>query len=246
MKSEILEVDLLKLIRACLVRWWQILFAAILGGAVALTITIFCVTPTYESTTKIYVNNSDLSLGNISISSGDITASNSLVKVYIELLNTKKTMDIINSFSGLDYDYRVLKGMIKASETNGTPILKITVTSTSPEEAHLIASTISFVLPGLITSTIQSSYAVVVDDAIFPTAPSGPSYAENTVLGTVIGAMLVAALIAVRELISVEIKSEDDVTSVTDIPIIGSVSDFNSKEHGGKYYREQYYYRPTR
>ncbi len=240
--NEVITIDLMRIVNACLRKWWIILFAALICGTGALLSAKYYVKPTYQSVTKIYVNSSEISLGNISISAKDISASNSVVDVYLEILNTKKIMDIISEKSGLSYTHTQMMGMINAVSSNDTPVLKITVTSYSQDEAQLIASTISKVLPDAISETIMGAYTVVIDDA-YPLGAITPNYAQKAAVGAMIGALIVIIIIALIDMFSSELISEEDIHDITDIPIIGHISDFGTKEKVGRYNR--YYYRSS-
>ncbi|MCD7792822.1 MAG: Wzz/FepE/Etk N-terminal domain-containing protein, partial [Oscillospiraceae bacterium] len=141
-----IEIDLLELLKALWRRAWVIVLAVVICGGGAFCVAFFGITPTYEASAMMYVNNSmssSISSTISSISSGDLTASKSLVDTYIVILGTRNMLEDVIEQSGVDYTYEELSKMIEADAVNSTEIFEVTVTSTDPEEATLLANTIA-------------------------------------------------------------------------------------------------------
>ena len=87
----------------------------------------------------MYVNNSSISVGNtsVSITSGDISAAQSLVKTYIVIMQSRKTLNAVIEQAKLPYTYEQLKSMVSANAVNATEIFEINVTGADPEETEL-------------------------------------------------------------------------------------------------------------
>ncbi len=236
--SNVIEIDIGKLILACLKKWWAILLAMILCGGVVFAATYFLITPQYKSTIKLYVNNSSISSQSTSVTSSDISASTSLVNVYAAILNTKDTLDQVIEQANLPYEYSQLESMISPAAVHSPQVFQVTVTDPSPEEAQLIASTIGDVLPDVIGNIIESSDTRIVENATFPTDPSSPSYKKNILLGVVVGFCLSVLVIVIRSLLDNTIHSEKDFEEITGVPVIARIPDFTKqgkKSSGGKY-----------
>ncbi len=236
-------MDLWQLFGICLKRWWLFALVMLAFGAAGFFGTRMLIPATYESTVKLYVNNQDLSIGNVSISTSDLSASVQLVDVYEVILSTKDTLDLVIEQAGLSYDYVQLKSMLSTSSVNSTQIFKVTVTSTSPKEAQLIASTIGDVLPDVIANIIESADARIVEHAIVPTQQSGPHYAKNAVMAAFVGFMLVLVFVCYCAITDVSIRSEQDLLDeIGDLPVLTHVPDFNSKLKKADRYSKNYYY----
>lgn len=232
------EIDMRRLLAAVLQKSWLVMLVAI-GCAIAVFIfTLFCVTPLYESTAMFYVNNSNVSIGeaSLSISSADITAAKSLVDSYIVILNTRTTMNDVIDYAGVDRTFRELKNMVSASSVNATEIFQVVVTSPDPKEAEQIANAIAYILPKRISSIIEGTSAQIVDAAVVASAPSSPSYVQNTLVGFVLGFALSVMMILLREIFDVTIRSEEDVTQSSPHPILAAVPDMTAASKGGYYY----------
>ena len=237
-QNEEFEIDLKRLIGALVNKAWLIGIVAVVCAVVLFAYTFFFVTPLYQSSAMFYVNNSSISLGeaSVSISSADISASRGLVKSYIVIMNTRETLNDVIDYAGVDRTYGQVKGMITAEAVNSTEIFRVTVTSPDPQEAEQIANALAYILPKRISSIIEGTSAKVVEAAVVPTAPSSPSYTKNTMIGFLVGLVLAAALVILRELMDISVHSEEDIADSCRYPVLAAVPDMEVHGKGGSYY----------
>ena len=233
--SKTMELSLLQIILEMLRKAWLIAIVAIAGMAVAFMVTYFLVTPKYEAAAMFYVNNSQDKDAGSGVTSSDISASKSLVDSYIVILNTRDTLEGIIEYAGLDLTYKQLGDMISATSVNSTEIFEIVVTSEDPEEAKALADAVTHVFPNRISSIIEGSSASVVEHASMPLKPSSPSYPMNLVLGFLLGALFSAVYVIIRLVSDVTVRSEEDVTKASDLPILAVVPDMSAPSKGGYY-----------
>ena len=235
-----IEIDLQRLVGALLNKSWLIALVAIVCAAAMFLGTLLFITPTYQATVKFYVNNSSLSsLGDgvlSSITSGDISASRGLVKTYLVILDTRETLNDVIDYSGVDRTYKQLKGMISASQVESTEVFQVIVTSTDPAEAEKIANAIAYILPNRIKDIIDGTSANVVEKAVVPSAPHGPNYTKNTILGFALGVVMMCALIVIKELMDITVRTEEDIARSCKNPVLAAVPDMESASKGGYYY----------
>lgn len=234
-----IEINLVKLLRACLKRWW--VFMIVMGylAVVAYGGTKFLIEPTYRATTKIYVNNSQLDSDNQKITTSDMNAASELVKLYDVFLNTTDTLTEIISVERLPYSPRQLKRMLDTAAVNNTQVFAVTVTSTSPEEARRIADAVGEVLPEKIKTIVEGADARVIEHPTLPTEPSGPQSFRNAVLGALLGFLIVGAVIVVRVISDTTIHDEKDVEELTKLPILVCIPDLVDSDKRKK--KSEYY-----
>lgn len=231
------EIDLLKLLNALWKKAWLIALAAIAGAVIAMVVTLFFITPTYESTAMMYVNNSGDTSDTNKINSSDLSAAQSLVDTYAVILNSRVTLEQVIAQANLPYDYEELGNMIEAAAVDGTEIFSITVTSTDPEEAAMIANTIVDVLPNRISEIVTGSDVRTVSAAVVPTEKSSPSNTKNTLIGFALGFILACAVIIVRDIMDTQIHAEDYLlTEYPDIPLLSVIPDMSKKDDKNHYY----------
>ncbi len=244
-----MEIDLLQLFRALWRNALVIILVAIIFGGLAFGGTYMFISPKYEASAMMYVNNSSVTLGNtsVSITSGELSAAQTLVSTYIVILKSRTTLDEVIQESGVPYSVEKLAGMVSASAVSGTGIFKVTVQSSSPTEAELLANTIARVLPDRISDIVDGSSVRVVDYAIVPAHRSSPSYTKNTAIGVLAGVVLVAGIICLREILTsgedVIVHSSDDLAELfPDIPVLAVVPDMRMASKKGYYSAYSSYY----
>lgn len=240
-------IDLLELAKALWKNILAIALVAVIFGSAAFGCTAFLIEPKYQATASLYVNNSSFSLGNtsFSISNAELSASNSLVSVYIYILNSRTTMEDVIKEADLTYTPEELSEMVSAKGINSTGAFEVTVTSTSPSEAELIANTIAKLLPDRIAEIVDGSSVRIVDYAIIPSHRSGPSMVKNTAIGILAGGFLAGAVVTIRFLMDdkskLMIKSADELREMyPDIPVLAMIPDMRVSEKKNGYYSSYY------
>ena len=235
-KNDAAEIDLQRLFMALLHKSWLIIIVAVLCAVLTFVGTFYFVTPLYKSSAMFYVNNRAMDIGGISVSSSDLVVSRNLVDSYIVILQGRDTLEEVADYAGVDYSYGAMKGMISAAAVNSTEIFEVVVTSPDPVEAERIANAIEQVLPTRLSKIIENTSAKVVDSAIVPSSPSSPNYTKNTLVGFLVGFLLCVAVILLRELFDVTIRSEEDVQHCCPHPVLAAVPDMTAQSKGGYYY----------
>lgn len=219
-------IDLRRLFVAVLRKLWVVILAAVICAGAAFVGTLYFVKPKYRSSALLYVNGNALSVGSISIS--DLTAAKDLVNSYIVILQSRETLNAVKDYAGIDYDATELRGMISAASVNDTEIFEVYVTSTDPYEAEKIANAIAVILPKRIESIIDGATAKIVDSAVVPSAPYSPNYTKNAALGFICGALLVIAIVIIRDILDTTIRTADDISSITSLPVLAAVPDMSA------------------
>lgn len=224
-------IDLREIFGVLLKKLWIIILSAIVAAGAFFSYTYFIIKPTYQSSVLMYVNNSNVNIGSasFSISSSDLTAAQKLVETYVVILESRKVLNEVIKEAGVPYTYEEMKDMVTASAVNNTEVFRVTVTSTSPQEAENIANKIASILPTKIADIVNGSEVRIVDYGIVPDKKSAPSYTKNTAIGALAGAFVAAFIIVVIHLFDEVIRSEDYLTSTyPDIPLLAVVPDMNS------------------
>ena len=135
--------------------------------------------------------------------------------------------------------------MVEAKGVNSTGAFEVTVTSTDPAQAELIANTIAKVLPDRISEIVDGSSVRIVDYAIIPSHRSGPSMVKNTAIGILAGAFVSIAWVVVRFLLDdkskMMIQSVDELrTMYPDIMVLAMIPDMRVSDKKNGYYSNYY------
>lgn len=208
-ENDVIEVDLLEIINILLSRFWFILGGGLVAAAVGFAVSMFVITPTYESTTKIYILNKS---ENTTVTYSDVQMGTQLTKDYAELINSRYVLEeVIKKLSLAETEYQDLLDKVSVHTPTDTRIVSITVTDTNPQEAMNIANCIREVAGEHIQNVMDIDAVNVVEEANMPTTKAGPSIPKWTLIGGVIGVLLVCGVILIHYLLDDTIKTSEDV-----------------------------------
>ena len=227
-RDEVLEIDLQKLLMAYLRKWWLILLCGLVVAGGALLYTVKFITPLYQASVSVYVNNSSNNQPVDYVTSSNLDASQKLVNTYINIAKSDRVLDLVAEKLNGDYTVKELREMLSAAQVDKTEIFRIYITSPSPEEAARVANMMAEVAPGEISNLIEGSSARIIDYAKVPEQRYSPSYKKNTMIGGLIGCVLVVAYLTALFLLDVRIRDDEDLTSLTDLPILGQIPNIDA------------------
>ncbi len=192
--NEELEIDLVELMYRMIEKIKWIILAAVIGMVVSGVYTKFCVTPMYESTTKLYVQEAKDKIVDLSA----INLSDKLAADYLQVFNNWHVHDAVIKALDLPYSYRAIQRMLSIDILDDTRIIAITVTSSDPTEAYNIARAYAAYAPIFIVEKMLTSSPTVFEEARIPTKPSSPNTMLNVFLGTFMGVAIAVAIIFVQ------------------------------------------------
>lgn len=203
-----IEIDLLEVFQVLMSRSWLILSAGLFCALVCFALSMFIITPTYESTTKIYILNKTDSA---SVTYSDVQMGTQLTKDYAELISSRYVLEEVIQKISMEEEYEDLLDMVSVTSPSDTRIVAITVTDTDPVQAMNTANCIREVASEHIQNVMDIEAVNVVETANMPTEKSGPSVIKWTIIGGIIGVFILCAVILVQYLMDDTIKSSEDV-----------------------------------
>lgn len=187
--DEEIEIDLLKIIKEIWRKLWLVILVAVILGGAMFGYGKITYVPQYQTEVLMYAHlDSEMNISSVDMFTGTCIA----------VLNTRKTMEEISVVSELDIPYSTLSGMISTEAVAKSPLFKITVRGTNPEEITRIANSAADILPDMVYSVCGDCEVGVIDYAQIPTAPVSSNIVRNTVIAAALGAMLVCGVIAVK------------------------------------------------
>lgn len=213
------EIDVVELFYRLLENTKKIIVSAVVGMLIFAFYSFVLATPMYEAMCQIYVTNASDSAINLS----DLQIGNYLTSDYQKVFNAWEVHDAVRQRLGLDYSYEELQKKIEVKNPDDTRILEITATSDDPEEAEALANAYADVASGYISRTMDVNEPKILSSALAPEKPVRPRKLLNTVLGFILGTLLMCAVITVQFLMDDKIKTSEDIRKHADLAVLATV-----------------------
>lgn len=184
--------------------------------------------PQYKSSVSIFIGNTSVT----SVINSDVKnylIYEELVQTYIEFLSKRSLAeDVINSLS-LNITPEKLISNISATQKENTQFIDISVISSSPTDASLIANQLPISLKKLTSKIMNNDLVKIVDTATIPKVPFSPNLIINTLVAFIIGLLLSIILIFLLEYCN---KTEGTTNNKTgDSKLLGSDGKHCRKEN---------------
>lgn len=207
-KNDEMEIDLWEIFLVLLGKFPLMIAVGLFTALTAFMCTTFIMTPNYESTTKIYIlsrQNSD------NVTYSDLQVGTQLTQDYAELIQSRFVLEEVIEQLGMDMDYSTLKEKVSVNTPADTRILSITVTDGNPVAAMRIANAVREASSVHIQNVMDIEAVNVAETANLPTEKSSPNVGKNTMLGGMLGVLIVAAITVIAYLTNDTIKTAEDV-----------------------------------
>ncbi len=218
--KEEMEIDLREIFGLLLRKIWLILLSGITVGLLAIVVTIFFITPQYESTTRMYVL-SQQDKG--TLTNQDMQTSLSLTSDYVELIKSRTVTEGVIAQLNLNMSSEALLSKMTVQSQSDTRIISISVRDEDPYRAAEIANTVREVAAGHIQNVMDIEAVNVVDTANIPDQRVSPSISRNAMMGGLLGAVAAAAVVILIYLLNDTIKTPEDVERYLNLSVLGSI-----------------------
>lgn len=244
-----IDENVRKIITALLRKWKVIVVFAVIGALVGYFYTANFVTLTYTSTVEFlaYAVDSkddlqDAQTGGASSSTDNSRISNTskmnyamkMLDTYIEIFGTNdfdsKVVSELNDRINASYTAATVKNALSISGVEDTAMFKVTVTTASADLSYEIAHQLETTIPEVMGQTNNGLVsAEVMDKPIKASAAGSLGYPKKCAIGAIIGIVIAAAYIILRNLLDVRIRSSEELIEKYNIPVLGSIPSFEIK-----------------
>lgn len=229
-QNDEVEIDLLELVHALLRKWWMILIGGIVGGVAMFLVTSFLITPMYESSAMLYILNKTTSV----TSMADIQIGSALSSDFQVIATSKPVIDSaiqkIEQEQGRKFTRKEITDSLTVSNIDDTRLLKISVEHADPEVACMIANAVADATASQMAEIMKSDPPTLAEKAEVSKLPVSPSLMKNTVLGILIGVLVVCGVLIVLFLMNDHIKTEEDVEKYLGVPTIVTLPYTSAKD----------------
>ncbi len=233
-RREEIEIDLPKLLRVFLGKWWLIALSTVLAAALALLVTKTLITPMYSAKVTVYVNNIRSGETVEYITNSNLQTAQKLVNTYVNIIKSDTVLDKVaeqvEKETGFEIATKTLRKAMSAAQVEDTEIFDVFITAPDPEMAATVANAVADVAPDEIAVFVEGSSTKIIDYAKVPEKPSSPSVLRNTILGGLLGCLLAMAYAAVCFMLDVRVKGEEDLAALFNLPVLAQIPSFDVDE----------------
>ncbi len=238
------EYSILEILRIILKRIWLVAVVGVVCASIAFIYCVTLATPKYAAGAAIIGSNGNIAADldmdftagttDTSIKSNDLAASLSLTDTYVYVLTKmpSECQEFVDRIKESNLVEKFNESTVDIVARADTLIIDITVTSPDEDAAKQIANIYSecssdFIAEyniGMVTPLSKARKANQVS----------PRTLVSTLLAGVLGVAVTCMIIIYLAVSDKTINGEDDIKNNYDIPLLGSVPDFQSTARGGK------------
>ncbi|WP_130860470.1 YveK family protein [Gracilibacillus phocaeensis] len=212
-------------------RFLLILLLVVGAAAISAIISIFILTPTYESSTQFIVSQ-ETNEENNNIELNDIRSNVEIINTYNDVITSNRILNQVIEEMNLTISPGALAEKLSVSSSENSQVVTLTVTDYDPQVATDIAnSTVNIFqeeLPGLMN--VNNVNVLTEAEVGENPSPVSPNVMLNIAIAIVLGGMIGVGLAFLLEYLDNTVKTEQDVENKLGLPILGAVSHIEEKD----------------
>ncbi|MEB6213680.1 Wzz/FepE/Etk N-terminal domain-containing protein [Mammaliicoccus sciuri] len=217
-------IDLSKLLLILKKNMKYLIILPIVFLALSMVITFVFMTPKYSSSTQVLVNQKET---DNQIMAQQVQSNLQLVNTYSEIIKSPRILDKVSKNLKGKYSSKEISGMLTVSNQAESQILNIAVENESRETASKVANEIANVFSKDVSKIMNVDNVSILSKADTNGNQISPQPLVNSVVGIFLGLIVALILIFLKEMLDKRIKTEEDVTEILDLPVLGTIQDFS-------------------
>ncbi len=222
-------IDLVEILYAIRQHLLEVILVTVVAAIIGFAASKFLMTPQYNSSAMMIVNTRQDVTSNVT--SDQINSATKLVSTYSIIIKSDTVLQQVIENLGLGMTYSELNSRVSVQAVDDTQVMKITVSSTSPEWAQTVCDEILAVSPDIIKEAVEAGSVKVISKASLNPNPVSPNVKKNTALGAAVGLVLALGIIVLQVILDNKINTEEDVTKYLDMTVLGVIPMY---DQGGK------------
>ncbi len=207
-----------------------IILAVFVCVGLAYGYTRFLEKPTYTAKTTLVVRiPTNTETGDITTS--DISIAKSLALVYSDFLKTDQVMTHVIETLGIDYSIATLRdNVLTMTLGESSLLLYISAKTTDPNRSIAIVNQVATSGIAFINAEFESYGEKLAVLNVATSSIISRNTAMNLAIGLLLGGLISAAYVLIREMMAKTIRSRKDIEKLTGLPIIGLIPDYGFEE----------------
>ena len=213
-------------------RWKLIVLITIAATLVSAILSFFVIKPKYEATTKLFIGKQE-SQDNNAYNNNDVMMYQQLMKTYAQLVKTSDLVTKAVKRADLDYNQKDIKGILNnlnATPSAETQILDLSYKGGNPKDVLKLTEAITNEFIAESKELIPNGNVQVIQKPQLPEHPVSPNKTLNILIAFILGLMVGVGVVLLLEYLDNTFKSREDLEKTLDLPIIGTIPDYNNME----------------
>ena len=153
----------------------------------------------------------------------DLQIGSQLTNDYQIIVKSRPVLQTVIEQLNLDLTYEQFSKRITINNPSNTRILTITTEDADPQLAKDIVDSIARVASDYIAETMEMIPPKLIEEGTVATTKSSPSVAKNTLMGALIGAILMCGIITVKFIMNDSVTTTEDVENYLGISVLASI-----------------------
>lgn len=221
MEETISLQDIFKLLKDKL---FLILTMMFIGLGLSALVTFFVITPKYSASSELIATfqskESNVNTDNINTNLMMINTYKDFIKGKVVTEEVQKELAETSGFEGTAED---IKNMVSVEQSQNSQMFTIKAISSNPKEAANVSNAVAETFQKQAGQYTDADKISIISPAEVATSPVSPNKTVNLAIGLVLGMIVGLGLALISEMLNREVKSEDFVTDVLELPVIGFV-----------------------
>ena len=213
-------------------RWKLIVLITIAATLVSAILSFFVIKPKYEATTKLFIGKQE-SQDNNAYNNNDVMMYQQLMKTYAQLVKTSDLVTKSVKSADLDYNQKDINGILNnlnATPSAETQILDLSYKGGNPKDVLKLTEAITNEFIAESKELIPNGNVQVIQKPQLPEHPVSPNKTLNILIAFILGLMVGVGVVLLLEYLDNTFKSREDLEKTLDLPIIGTIPDYNNME----------------
>jgi len=227
MTNSTIRIDLVKLGRYILKRWWLLFLCAVIGFLTFFWMATNNQVDTYTATGTMYVYNANPNLINYQYTnSTDLNSAVQLLDTYIVVVKSNKVMDavterLIPDYPGITSGY--ISGSLSMGSVSETGVLRVSCTTDDAKKSTDICNAVLDVAPAEIIRVVSAGNIEIIDYATTPRFPDRRSPMRFSMIGALLGIVLCLGVMFLVFMINNRISSVRELTDQYTPPVLATI-----------------------
>ncbi|WP_180553092.1 Wzz/FepE/Etk N-terminal domain-containing protein [Staphylococcus haemolyticus] len=199
--------------------WKLLVLLPIVFLLISLVYTFFIASPKYEAATQVLVNEKEKDKD---MMAQQVQSNIQLVNTYSEILKSPRILDEVAK-EHKEYSASQLNKMVSVNTEAESQILNLSVRANSEKKSEKITNDVAKVFKKQIPDIMNVDNVTVLSSADGTATKVSPKTTANIVGSLLLGLIVAAIIIALKEIFDKRIRTEEDVEKELEIPVLGSI-----------------------